>query len=81
MQHQVRVVDHELLYRWWWGTGDHVEFSRQFLAEGVQWEVVDVKSERILEFVANGRYTEDNVCGDHGARNGHPAERIEELEG
>ena len=60
---------------------EDIELLTEFLAVSVEWEIVDVVSKGILEFVSDGGETHDDVgCGD-GAGNGDPFQSGKELEG
>lgn len=48
--------------------GDNVEFLRDASAVRVQWEVVDVVAEGVLDFTADGGDAEDDVCGGCNGR-------------
>lgn len=45
--------------------GDDVELGGDLLAVGVEWEIVDVVTEGIFKFAADGSETEDDVGGNY----------------
>ena len=47
----------------------------------VEWQIVDVVSEGILQFISDGCETDDDVCCCDCAGDGDPAESAIELEG
>lgn len=64
-----------------WGAHQGIQFSAEFSTVGVKREIVDVVSEGVLEFVADGCDSEDDVGCRDGAGDGNPAEGLVELEG
>jgi hypothetical protein len=58
-----------------------VDVGLEFLAEGVEREIVDVFAEGVLDFAADGGDAEDDVRGEDAAGDGHPAEIVPHLEG
>jgi hypothetical protein len=59
---------------------DVVDVGLEFLAEGVEREIVDVFAEGVLDFAADGGNTEDDVGGEDAAGDGHPVEVVPHLE-
>lgn len=43
--------------------GDDVEFHSDLAAVRVEWKIIDILAERVLDFAADCGETEDDVCG------------------
>lgn len=61
--------------------GQDIEVSGNFIAEGLEGEIVDVVAEGVFDFSTDDGETEDNVGSYHGGRDSDPVEFAEELEG
>lgn len=61
--------------------GQGIQFLGELGAVVVQGQIVDVVAEGVLELVADGVETEDDVGGGDGAGDGDPVEGVVELEG
>ena len=44
---------------------DEVEVHFEFLAKGLEGEIVDVVAKGVFEFAADGDEAEDDICGDY----------------
>jgi hypothetical protein len=60
---------------------DDIHVLSDLFAEGVEWEIVDVVAEGVLNFATDERDAEDDVCGEHTGGDGDPPKRFVELEG
>ncbi len=63
------------------GRHQGIDLTLQLLTVRVQWQIIDVVAEWVLELVADGRDAEDDVCCGDGTGNGDPLQGVVELEG
>lgn len=76
----VALSTHEFERGWRRHGCNSVNVELEFLAEGLEGQIVNVVAEGVLDFATNGSQSDDNVSSEDASGDGDPVEAVNQLE-